>query len=71
MVRRGHDLCLTDTLHFLKITPNKTTLSISAGAYFFSSFYVKFLLFTLKCVSYEFLSLPSLKFNVSERLINM
>ena len=28
MVRRGHHLCLTDTLHFLKITRNKTTLSI-------------------------------------------
>ena len=28
MVRWGHHLCLTDTLHFLKITPNKTTLSI-------------------------------------------
>ena len=28
MVRRGHHLCLTDTLHFLKITPDKTTLSI-------------------------------------------
>ena len=28
MVRWGHNLCLTDTLHFLKITPNKTTLSI-------------------------------------------
>jgi len=24
----GHHLCLTDTLHFFKITPNKTTLSI-------------------------------------------
>ena len=38
----GHHLCLTDTLHFLKITPNKkqTTLSIIikyGGAYFFSS----------------------------------
>ena len=28
LVRWGHHLCLTDTLHFLKITPNKTTLSI-------------------------------------------
>jgi hypothetical protein len=28
MVRWWHHLCLTDTLHFLKITPNKTTLSI-------------------------------------------
>ena len=28
MVRRGHHLCLTDTLHFQQITPNKTTLSI-------------------------------------------
>jgi hypothetical protein len=28
MVRQEHHLCLTDTLHFLKITPNKTTLSI-------------------------------------------
>jgi hypothetical protein len=25
---RGHHLCLTDTLHLKKITPNKTTLSI-------------------------------------------
>jgi hypothetical protein len=25
MVRRGHHLCRTDTLHFLKITPSKTT----------------------------------------------
>jgi hypothetical protein len=23
---RGHHLCLTETLHFLKITPNKTTV---------------------------------------------
>ena len=29
MGRRGHHLCLTDTLHFKKITPNKTTLSLS------------------------------------------
>ena len=28
MVKRRHHLCLTDTLHFQKITPNKTTLSI-------------------------------------------
>jgi hypothetical protein len=28
MVRRGHHLCLPDTLHFLKIAPSKTTLSI-------------------------------------------
>ena len=29
MIRRGHHLCLTDTLHFKKkITPNKTTLTI-------------------------------------------
>ena len=28
-----------------------------------------FPLFTLKCVSYDFLSLPSRKFNVEERLI--
>ena len=30
MIRRGNHLCLTDTdtLHFKKITPHKTTLSI-------------------------------------------
>jgi hypothetical protein len=28
MVRRGHHLCLPDTLYFLKIAPSKTTLSI-------------------------------------------
>jgi hypothetical protein len=28
MVRRGHHLCLKDTLHFKKITLNKTTLSM-------------------------------------------
>ena len=35
VVRRGHHLCLTDTLHFFKITPNKTIIIKCGGMLLF------------------------------------
>jgi hypothetical protein len=49
MVRRGHYLCLIDTLHFLKITPNKTTLSHNYQVWGHTSFLV-YVVFFWCCV---------------------